>query len=257
MCEILGFSGRSPRLLNPELREFYSHSVRHPNGWGLAVLDNNECLLSKEPLQATMSLALEKLLAQPIRSAHLLAHIRYATIGRVDVHNCHPFTGFDADGRRWTLVHNGTIFDYDPMNRYSAIQRGQTDSERILLYLLDCINDRRRAVGRPLTAQERFGVVDRMVVRVSGINKLNLLIYDGELLYAHTNFAHSLHYTRTEEGILIATQPVSEADWDAVPFTQLVAFRDGEPAFTGTNHGREYFVDQQQLGIVYSAFAEL
>ncbi|MCR5529980.1 MAG: class II glutamine amidotransferase [Saccharofermentans sp.] len=42
-------------------------------------------------------------------------------------------------GRTWTLAHNGTIFEGDLLNRY-YIQNGTTDSERILLYLIDQID---------------------------------------------------------------------------------------------------------------------
>lgn len=41
MCELFGFTGRIHQKLNQELKEFYSHSDEHPNGWGLAILDES------------------------------------------------------------------------------------------------------------------------------------------------------------------------------------------------------------------------
>ena len=32
MCELFGFTGYQKENLCPMLREFFSHSVRHPNG---------------------------------------------------------------------------------------------------------------------------------------------------------------------------------------------------------------------------------
>ena len=42
MCEIYGFSGNRSRELNNDLREFYSHSAEHPNGWGLALFNEQK-----------------------------------------------------------------------------------------------------------------------------------------------------------------------------------------------------------------------
>ena len=69
-----------------------------------------------------------------------LAHIRLATIGNVEQDNCHPFTAVDNSGRTWTLIHNGTIFESDNIGKYVFLQKGETDSERILLYIVDSIN---------------------------------------------------------------------------------------------------------------------
>lgn len=144
MCEIFGACLKRPLVLNNYLKEFYSHSPHHPNGWGLALLHGNEAEIEKEPVRADRSHYLRRRLSVPVEEQNVLAHIRYATIGNEEYENCHPFTGTDISGRRWTLIHNGTIFDYEPLNPYSRVQRGQTDSERILLYIIDRMNRRIR-----------------------------------------------------------------------------------------------------------------
>ena len=88
-------------------------------------------------------------------------------------------------------------------------------------------------------------------------NKLNLLIYDGQLLYAHTNYAGSLYRRRTEDGVLILTRPLARGQWEPMPFTTLVAYQDGQLVFTGTNHGGEYFEDPEAIKLLNLAFAEL
>ena len=70
-----------------------------------------------------------------------MAHIRLATIGDVDYENCHPFVKRDCGGRVWTLIHNGTIFNCPLLDGYVHRQEGSTDSERIFLYLIDCIDN--------------------------------------------------------------------------------------------------------------------
>lgn len=257
MCELFGFSGPNGVSLNRELEVFYSHADEHPNGWGLAILDEDQFSIEKEPVNARKSRYLKERLREPIHARTLLAHIRFATIGAEIWRNCHPFTGFDVSGRRWTLVHNGTIFDYPAMDRYANLQQGSTDSERILLYLLDQVREETRLLEHPLTAEERFHLLDRIVVSLSPGNKLNLLVWDGELLYAHTNYADSLCRREDERGVCISTRPLSNETWTPVPFTTLIAYREGVQVFSGINHGQEYFVDEEKMKMLFLAYSEL
>ena len=133
MCEIYGFSGNRSRELNNDLREFYSHSDQHPNGWGLALFDEEKTELLKEVYRADRSALLKEKLNAPIKAKTALAHIRLATIGNVEQDNCHPFTATDNSGRTWTLIQNDTVFESDNINKYIFLQKGETYSERILL----------------------------------------------------------------------------------------------------------------------------
>ena len=130
MCELFGVSARDDFYANNYLKAFYAHSDFHPHGWGLACVSRNSALVEKESVKASESNYLRERLSQPITEKLLLAHIRYATIGNVEYKNCHPFTGKDCTGRRWTLIHNGTIFDYPALYPYLKTQKGDTDSER-------------------------------------------------------------------------------------------------------------------------------
>lgn len=257
MCELFGFTSRKPLTVNDELKSFFSHSDEHPNGWGLALLDKDRFSLEKEPIRALDSLYLKQRLRSPIVAQAALAHIRLATIGIMEWKNCHPFTGTDQSGRHWTLIHNGTIFECSAMEKYVRTQSGDTDSERILLFILDRMNKAFAAKGRRLTAEERFRVLDEVVVAAAPENKLNLLIYDGELLYAHTNFQNSLYQRVTPDSVFISTRPLTLDDWEPVPMTQLIAYRREQLAFTGTVHGQEYHFDAKKMELLFLAFAEL
>ncbi len=256
MCELFGVTSKDTLTCNELLKEFYSHSTRHPHGWGLAVLDGIEAQILKEPMQASRSFYLHERLTAPVSGKTLLAHIRYATIGNIDYKNCHPYTGKDESGRRWTLIHNGTIFDYPPLARYLSRQLGDTDSERIFLHLLHLMNQKIRE-GHDMTAEERFRILDQMVCEMSVGNKLNLLIYDGEYLYVHTNNPNSLYVSQKKDLAKFATTPLDQDDWNNVPMTTLLAYQDGNLAFTGTNHGNEYEYSQEDLNHLYQIFADL
>ena len=163
MCEIFGLSSQSDFEANDYLKNFYSHSTHHPHGWGLACIARNGALIEKESIEASKSNYLKERLSQPVESKIILAHIRYATIGNVEYRNCHPFTGKDNTGRRWTLIHNGTIFDYPKLNPYIQKQMGDTDSERIFIYLMERLNDAQIQKGARLVFEERFELFESVV----------------------------------------------------------------------------------------------
>lgn len=257
MCEIFGVSSYSEIEVNAYLKTFYSHSDCHPHGWGLACITREGALVEKESIKALDSNYLRERLSQPINAKLLLAHIRYATIGNVEYKNCHPFTGRDNTGRRWTLIHNGTIFDYAPLNRYVKTQRGDTDSERIFLYLMDRLNEAQRKKGARLPFAERFALFDSIICDMAQGNKLNLLFSDGKYLYAHTNCKGTLHYCSREGFTLLATRPVSEDNWKPLPFTRLLAFHKGKPVATGTDHHHEYTESEEAMKLLYQIFANL
>ncbi|MCD7957699.1 MAG: class II glutamine amidotransferase [Lachnospiraceae bacterium] len=256
MCELFGSCSESQLVLNEYLKKFYSHSDCHPNGWGLALLDGNEALIEKEPLRADKSHYLRERLSVPVQGRIALAHIRYATIGNVEYRNCHPFTGKDYSGRRWTLIHNGTIFEYEPLNGMAARQSGDTDSERILLHFLEQMDREICSRGEP-GAATRFRLLDDIVCQMASGNKLNLIFSDGEYEYVHTNYANSLYQLSGEGQVLFSTQPLGPGGWEPVPMTTLLAYKDGRLAFKGTNHGETYLDNEENMKYIYQIFAEL
>lgn len=258
MCEILGFSSKKKRSRNEMLREFFSHAERHPHGWGLARFgDGSVPLINKEPKKATESKLLCGLLEEEIEERTLIAHIRFATVGTLEYANCHPFSGTDDSGRVWTLVHNGTIFSGAVLNDYMGLQFGETDSERVLLHLIARINCARGLKGRFLTDAERFDVLSSAIAVLAKGSKLNLLVHDGKVLYAHTNFRDSLYYLKENGSITFSTNPLSQDMWRPVPFTRLVAVKDGEIVRVGTPHWSEYIYNPDDYRMVYMNFAKL
>ena len=257
MCEVFGISSKNRFTINDYLKKFYERSNKHPHGWGLACLDGTEALIEKEPMQASKSYYLKERLSSDISVKHAMAHIRYATIGNVEYINCHPYTKKDRNGRRWTLVHNGTIFDYAPLDKYVGIQTGSTDSERILLYLVDQIDQAERQAERRLDAKERFQILDSIFVAMSAGNKLNMIIYDGECMYVHTNYKKSLHFLEKEEGTMFATAPLTREGWIPLPMNTLLAYQDGRRIYTGTNHGNEYIDSEENMKFLDQIFSNL
>lgn len=257
MCELFGICSESNFLANDYLKEFFSHSDKHPHGWGLACMDENEVIIDKEPIQASKSNYLKERLSQPIFGKTIFAHIRYATIGNVEYKNCHPYTKKDNRGRNWTLIHNGTIFNYSPLTGYVKSQSGDTDSERILLYLVDEINEKEKELKEELSHKQRFQLLDSIICKMAEGNKLNLLFTDGKFIYVHTNYANSLSYLKKGETVLFSTLPLSGEEWKPLPFTTFLAYERGKLIYKGTNHGNEYLDSEENMRFLYQIFADL
>lgn len=252
MCELFGVSGKIPVPVNAYLKELASHSTEHPNGWGIAVFYGNAVSLEKEPLPANQSCYLKERLSHPFEARNMLAHIRLATKGATAYENCHPFIKRDASGRVWTLIHNGTIFDCPLLDPYIHRQRGETDSERILLYSIDRIDTEMKELGRELCSKERFEVLEQILRDITRPNnKVNLLIYDSEITYAHTNLKETLYCQELGSSTLFATVPLCGEKWTPVPSGRVMAWHEGKLLFTGRNHGNEYIYDPEDMKYLY------
>lgn len=257
MCELFGVNARNKTEVNSLLQEFFSHSEMHPHGWGMAAFYENAVSMEKEPIKASRSVYLKERLKHKLEVRTMIAHIRYATIGNMEYANCHPFVKRDNFGRVWTFAHNGTIFDYSDLNPYFYEQEGDTDSERVLYFFLDKINREQTALGRALEKEERFALLDGLVCDLAVGNKVNFLLFDGEMLYVHTNYANSLYMCMQEDKLLFATKPLTKASWVLHPFTTLCAYESGRKVFEGTNHGNEYMDNEKDMKFIFTDFAGL
>lgn len=240
MCELLGISSEEKIPRNALLREFYSHGTEHPDGWGLATFYGSAVCLEKEPLSSVESAYLKSRLTDDIVEDVLLAHIRKASVGALSYQNSHPFAQRDDSGRLWTLIHNGTIFESAVLEPYKLRQKGESDSERILCYLVDQINAARAERRQPLSPEERFWIVDGVIRMVTPGNKVNLLIYDGALLYVHMNHRGSLYLREKPGTLIVSTQPLDRERWTEAPLDTPRAYRKGVLAYTGQPHPNEY-----------------
>ena len=286
MCELFGLSSKNEYDAAQMLTAFFSHADENPHGWGLSELGGEKVLIEKEPVSALNSERLENLMHGGIRSKQLLAHIRYATKGSVSPENTHPFTMRDRFGDDWVLVHNGTIFECDALSKYSKVQQGETDSERILYYLMDKIN----AEKQKPSSDRKIQIVENVIRDIVRENKVNIMISDGDSLYVHSNFRGSMYYLK-HDGVVMAasrkleaeaesTRPCaassggagnarpcaassSEAgaesitpnDWQDVPLNTLMVFREGEEVYRGTAHSEEFFFDEEKRRLLFLDYA--
>lgn len=250
MCEIFCFSAKAPKQINSLLEGFYSHSDEHPHGWGLADLSSEEYLIKKEPVRASDSSLLKDILSRPVSGKTVFAHIRLATVGELSYENCHPFVKKDNNNRSWILMHNGTLFNFPQGDKYGNIQKGNTDSERILFYIIDKINE--LEADGPASLKERFDLINKLLSKLANGNKLNIMIYDGELVYVHSNIKEGIYYLIKDSELIIASSPVNDDEnWKEIEINTVFGIADGNVAFEGENHGCEFiFTEEHENAII-------
>lgn len=237
MCELYAINSKSPVRANGYLREFYRDSVYHPHGWGLSWRDGTTVHLHKEEVRAIDSAYLADLLKEPICSTNVVAHIRNATMGILTYNNCHPFLRHDIMGCPWVIAHNGTILDRRLTDGYGAYAAGDTDSEQVVIYLVDELDDVAERKGASLTFGERFVILSHAVEELSANNKLNLVIDDGEHTYVHTNTVEPTLYVRVQdETAFFCTRPLDDEGWEPLPQNRLIAYREGRMERMGARH---------------------
>lgn len=263
MCELFGVSSSIKTDHRDLLSEFFSHSNENPHGWGIvsyhgSVKYKNGFLIPeiyKSPEKASESRALRWIMEAPVDPELLMAHIRLATKGQIELRNTHPFIEKDRSGIKWTLVHNGTIFECSELSGYLHIQKGETDSERILLCLTDRMNRALAVKGSGLTENDRIMIVEDMLRDITPENKVNILISDGRLLYAHSNLRGSLYMLKQGGSTYFSTKPLSRDQWEEAPLSTLLVYKDGEQIYEGTPHGNEFIETEEKMRFLFLDYA--
>ena len=88
-------------------------------------------------------------------------------------------------------------------------------------------------------------------------NKVNLLLFDGELMYVHTNYKNSLYRRRKGDAVVISTRPLDHYVWEPVPMNTLVAYQDDNQVYEGVRHPNEFFETEEKMRLLFLDFANL
>lgn len=237
MCELFSINAKNKILINDDLKKFYSDCDLNPHGWGFGLINDDKTItIKKEPKKSSESIELKKILSKPIHTTCTLVHIRLATRGNMNQKNCHPFSYKDKNNTTWMLIHNGTIFNYQPLEKYEKIQKGSTDSERILLYIIDNINK--------VDKKDYFNLLDTLISKLAEKNKLNLMFYNENILYIHTNCKDGIHYLESDDKIIFTTKKCNK-QWKTLPINTLFAVSNGKIIKKGKPHKHEFHITEE------------
>lgn len=189
MCELFSLSGRQPTVATITLQRFAARGGldhRLIDGWGLALFDERDLRLYREPEPARDSAWLEYVQSRRIASHILISHIRHATRGAVMLANTQPFVR-EIAGRMHCFAHNGRLPSIELRHTLEPSMfhpLGDTDSEYAACLLF-------RDIARLWSSREapplrdRLQVVVRFAAQMRELGPANFLYSDGVTLFAH------------------------------------------------------------------------
>lgn len=229
MCEVYGFCGSAPIRLNKYTNTFWTHATIHKDGFGYYLADKNE--LYVDPSSAYSHL--NSLSKKDFTSSLALCHIRFKTHGPAKLENCHPFTKYDSRDHKWTLIHNGYIKDNVITSALGTLQIGETDSERILMYIVESINsfyEHEWISDIDEFLYYMYIQIESTLQEVSTLGKANLIFTDSftNNMYIYSNSHRNLYYLKSDSGVHISTTPLSDEDWQPVEPFKLHIFNNGD-----------------------------
>ena len=181
MCELLGMSFNLPVRPSVSFTGFRHRGENNPDGWGLASYPDKSAQIIKEPIKAGKSL-LSKFYKdyQEVRSRIVIGHVRRSSVGKIKHRNTHPFIR-ELNGKEYVFAHNGTLANYDALALGSFKPIGETDSEYVFCYLLDCI----RKKGITHWREPDFDWITGKLEKINRYGNFNCIFSDGDLLFCY------------------------------------------------------------------------
>jgi predicted glutamine amidotransferase len=177
MCQLFGLSCNTASSVTVAFTGLSARGGRtgeHSDGFGLAFHDGVGCRLFIDENRASDSALAVFLRRLPIRAGTVLAHVRKATQGPVQLANCHPFLR-EWGGRYWSFCHNGNLLDFSPRLNGIHLPVGNTDSERAFCWLLQQLRERFRT--RPAEGWRAFApVLAELADQIARFGTFNFLL---------------------------------------------------------------------------------
>jgi predicted glutamine amidotransferase len=257
MCQLLGMNCNVPTDICFSFEGFCARggaTADHADGWGIAFFEGPGCRVFLDAHPSTTSPIAELVRRYPIKSMHVIAHIRKATQGVVALENCHPFQR-ELWGRYWVFAHNGNLAGLPPPRTEIYRPVGATDTEAAFCSMLEMLR-RRFPAGKPSLA-DLYAAIASLTEQLRQHGPFNYLLSDGEHFFAHCST--TLHYivrqapfaaahlvdrdvtvdfsevtTPHDRVAVIATTPLTDNEvWTPIPENRLVVFQDGAPLDVG------------------------
>lgn len=135
-------------------------------------------------------------------------------------------------GNKWTLIHNGYIEDNDVTTALSSLQLGETDSERILMYLvehIDYLYEHAWILNEDDLCKYMYKQLSSAIDKISTLGKVNLIFTDSftNNMYVYMNYPNTLFYLKTQCGYHVSTTKLSDEHWVPVTPYKLHVLNNG------------------------------
>lgn len=260
MCQLLGMNCATPTDITFSFRGFSQRAgitSDHSDGFGIAFFEDKACRLFVDNQSAVESPIAELIRNYPIKSRNVIAHIRKATQGKINLENSHPFSR-ELWGRQWIFAHNGDLHDFNPTlsGRFTPV--GNTDSERAFCYLLDQLV-LKFGYHEPKLDQV-FDLLAEVSPKIAEHGTFNFCLSNGQALFTYA--ITKLHWlvreypfkpaqlidldvevdfsqvTTPEDRVaVITTEPLTQNEtWNAFVPGEMILFQDGRPVRKQQTH---------------------
>ena len=141
--------------------------------------------------------------------------------------------------------------------QYQYIQNGSTDSERILLYIIDEVNRHISMQEDMSDVNNRIKIIEEVIKSIVPGNKVNLMIYDSEYFYVHKNEAGTMHMREKDGGVILSTQALEPKGWEEVVQNRLLVYKEGELVYEGQSHNDTYIHDEKRMEVLFLQYSGL
>lgn len=253
MCQLLGMNCATPTDVTFSFRGFSQRAgitSDHCDGFGIAFFEDKACRLFVDNQSAVESPIAELVRNYPIKSRNVIAHIRKATQGKINLENSHPFSR-ELWGRQWIFAHNGDLHGFNPTlsGRFTPV--GNTDSERAFCFLLDQlvlkfgyhepkldqIFDLLAEVSPKIAEHGTFNfcLSNGQALFTYAITKLHWLVREypfkpAQLIDLDVEVDFSQVTTPEDRVAVITTEPLTQNEvWTAFEPEEMILFQDGRP----------------------------
>ena len=249
MCQLLGMNANTPTDVMFSFTGFATRAHEHKDGFGIAFFEGAGVRLMVDAQSAHQSPVAEMVRRYPIRSEHIVAHIRKATQGRVTLANTHPFVR-ELWGRYWVFAHNGDLKGFNPRLHGAFRPVGETDSERAFCWMMQELAKAHASVP---SIEELTATLRELASVPAAHGSFNVMLSNGQALWAHcsTHLHHLVrqhpfrraslqdedvtvdfaeHTSARDRVAVIVTEPLTKDEaWTAFAPGELRVFVDGAP----------------------------
>jgi glutamine amidotransferase len=199
MCRLFGFRSSVPAAVHPALvtekNSLVIQSREHKDGWGIAAYGIDPRPRVAHGVGPAHSDPDFHRVSSLVSSHTVVAHVRLASVGAVEMRNSHPFLYGP-----WSFVHNGTLENFEQHRRAveSLIREdlrpnihGTTDSERCFHIFLTRLAAR-ASLEAPARVEEVARALAETMELVSAItdqpgrkpSAMNFLVTNGDVMVA-------------------------------------------------------------------------
>ncbi len=254
MCQLLGMNCNTPTDIVFSFEGFRRRgglTDEHSDGWGIAFFEGEGCRLFLDYLPSSSSPVADLVRAYPIKSKNVIAHIRKATQGEINLTNTHPF-GRELWGQNWIFAHNGNLTHIPAPVSSRFMPIGSTDSEQAFCWLM---NELAQRFASCPPAEVLYATLQELSAQLAAGGTFNYLLSNGKTLFAHCSTklhflirqapftrAHlcdtdmavdfSLETSPNDRVAMIATEPLTDNEqWYALQNGDLLMFVEGQIAY--------------------------